>query len=129
MNKTIKLLAFIFLTLIYSCFPVKIYTPKSEIYHVDYQLSVKLLEVKEGQEGSNNRVIISYEITNNSEFIFKDPKNKHYVFFTVKTEDGKEISDYEKIYKIINPHQSIISKKYIDLSTYQFIEVEAYIKN
>lgn len=125
----INKILFVYLAMIHSCIPVRVYAPPNEIYHKNYELSVKLLEVKEEKENHNNRLIISYEIINNSGFLYENLGKKHYVFFTIKTTDGKEISDYERIYKIINPHQSIIAKKYIDISTYEYTEVEAYIQN
>ncbi|WP_139278106.1 hypothetical protein [Pseudozobellia thermophila] len=93
---------------------------------VDFELEVGVLHVREVQ-GETNSIKVEYEVMNRGGDIFLPSAQTHNVFFMVKTQEGREIGHYERIYRKIAPNSSIILEETINLSVYNYASIEASI--
>tara|TARA_R110002051_G_scaffold34256_3_gene76285 strand:- start:1629 stop:2021 length:393 start_codon:yes stop_codon:yes gene_type:complete len=99
---------------------------KTENLPVTYDLDIAILLVKEAEYASNS-ISVDYEIKNNSPVLFKPNAKKYVVFFSIITEDGREIGHYKNLYKNIAPNSSIILDETINLSVYKYKSIKATI--
>lgn len=89
-------------------------------------LEVKILLVEKVSYDSNS-IEVDYEIKNNSDKLFKPRNLKFKIFFSVLTEDGREIGHYDNFYKQIPAKSSVVLSERINLSVYKYKSVEAKI--
>lgn len=89
-------------------------------------LEIKVLLVEEVSYDSN-AINVDYEVKNISDELFKPAYGKFKVFFSIFTEDGREIGHYKNLYKQIAPNSSVILSEKINLSVYKYKSIEARI--
>ncbi|WP_047245909.1 hypothetical protein [Maribacter thermophilus] len=97
-----------------------------EPFDVTNNLEIEVLLVEEVSYDSN-AINVDYEIKNNSNELFKPDFGKFKVFFSIFTQDGREIGHYKNLYKQIAPNSSIILSEKINLSVYRYKTIKARI--